>query len=270
MAHSVSDHLHVMIADYDRFIRTVIPHYETMRAVQLELLARSLPPDGRVIDLGGGTGALARAVAEKFPGVRVEIWDTDPAMLEVARERCAAFGDRVHFVERSFAEPLPACDAVVACIALHHVKDISAKGKIYANIFQALRPGGIFANADCVMSETPRRSRLNCVCSPKPVLPNRIAFGERPHSPSSAGCGPEPVRRDPISRPRVRGCRGARRGERLSSTPYSAPGRDDDCSDVISGFLDCVQRGVDLGGIQRDETEHSFRETEFSAAHEVH
>jgi hypothetical protein len=43
MAHSVSDHLHVMIADYDRFIRTVIPHYETMRAVQLELLARCLP-----------------------------------------------------------------------------------------------------------------------------------------------------------------------------------------------------------------------------------
>lgn len=144
-----------MIADYDRFIRTVIPHYETMRAVQLELLAHCLPPDGRVIDLGGGTGALARAVAEKFSGVQVEIWDTDPAMLEVAQERCGAFGDRVRFVERSFAEPLPPCDAVVACIALHHVKDKAAKEKIYGNIFRALRPGGIFANADCVMSETP-------------------------------------------------------------------------------------------------------------------
>jgi tRNA (cmo5U34)-methyltransferase len=155
MAHSVSDHLHVMIADYDRFIRTVIPHYEMMRAVQLELLARCLPPDGRVLDLGGGTGALARAVAEKIPRASVEIWDTDPAMLEVARERCAPFGHRVNFVERSFAEPLPACDAVVACIALHHVKDVPAKGKIYSNIFRALRPGGIFANADCVMSETP-------------------------------------------------------------------------------------------------------------------
>jgi tRNA (cmo5U34)-methyltransferase len=155
MAHSVSDHLHVRIADYDRFIRTAIPHYETMRAVQLDLLARCLPPDGRVIDLGGGTGALARAVAEKFSRVSVEIWDTDPSMLEVARERCAPFGDRVNFVERSFAEPLPDCDAVVACIALHHVKDMPAKGKIYANIFRALRPSGIFANADCVMSETP-------------------------------------------------------------------------------------------------------------------
>ena len=89
MAHSVSAHLHVMIADYDRFIRTVIPHYETMRAVQLDLLGRSLPFDGRVIDLGGGTGALAQAVAEKFPKVFVEVWDTEPAMLEVARQRCA-------------------------------------------------------------------------------------------------------------------------------------------------------------------------------------
>jgi tRNA (cmo5U34)-methyltransferase len=162
MAHSVSDHLHVMIADYDRFIRTVIPHYETMRAVQLELLARCLPSDGRVIDLGGGTGALARAVAEKFPAVQVEIRDTDPAMLEVARERCAAFGDRVHLIERSFAEPLSACDAVVACIALHHVKDMAEKGKIYANIFRALRPGGIFANADCVMSETSAVRAASC------------------------------------------------------------------------------------------------------------
>lgn len=155
MAHSVADHLRVTIADYDRFIRTVIPHYETMRAVQLDLLARCLPPQGCVLDLGGGTGALAAAVAEKFPQARVEIWDTDPAMLAVARERCTAFGDRVSFVERSFAESLPACDAVVACIALHHVKEMMAKKVIYTNISQALRPGGIFANADCVMSAVP-------------------------------------------------------------------------------------------------------------------
>jgi tRNA (cmo5U34)-methyltransferase len=155
VAHSVADHLHVKIADYDRFIRTVIPGYEAMRAVQLGLLARSLPPGGRVLDLGGGTGALAAVVAEKFPTAQVEIWDTDPAMLTVARERCARFGGRVTLVERSFAGPLPACDAVVACIALHHVKDLAVKGGIYANIRCALRPGGLFANADTAMSTVP-------------------------------------------------------------------------------------------------------------------
>jgi tRNA (cmo5U34)-methyltransferase len=156
MAHSVASHLQIEIADYDRFIRTIIPGYDAMRAVQLDLLASVLPPDGRVLDLGGGTGALAAAVAGKFPDVRVEIWDTDPAMLAVARQRCGGCGDRVTYVARSFAEPLPDCDAVVACIALHHVKDLAVKGKIYANIHRALRSGGVFANADTTMSSDPR------------------------------------------------------------------------------------------------------------------
>jgi len=152
MAHSVADHLQVKIEDYDRFIRTVIPHYDTMRRIQLELLERFLPSGGRVLDLGGGTGALAAAVADRFPEARIEIWDTDREMLAVARGRCEPFGDRVSFVARSFTETLSACDAVVACIALHHVKDMAAKGAIYANIWRALRPDGLFANADCVMS----------------------------------------------------------------------------------------------------------------------
>lgn len=149
MAHSVSGHLHLRIAEYDALIGRLVPAYPTMRPVQLDLLALGLPPaGGRVLDLGGGTGALAAAVADRFPSVTVEIWDTDPAMLGAARERCARFGGRVRLVERSFADPLPACDAVAACIALHHVKDLEVKAGIYRNIFAALRPGGMFVNAD--------------------------------------------------------------------------------------------------------------------------
>jgi tRNA (cmo5U34)-methyltransferase len=160
MAHSVAAHLRIEIGDYDRFIRTIIPGYDAMRAVQLDLLAGCLPPGagagGLVLDLGGGNGALAAAVAERFPGVQVEIWDTDPAMLAVARARCAGLGDRVRHVDRSFIGPLPACDAVVACIALHHVKDMAVKAGIYAHIHRALRPGGLFANADTTVSSVPR------------------------------------------------------------------------------------------------------------------
>jgi tRNA (cmo5U34)-methyltransferase len=149
MAHSVEGHLKLRVAEYDELIRKLVPAYPAMRPVQLRLLALGLPKaGGLVLDLGGGTGALAEAVAENFPAVRVEIWDTDPAMLDAARERCARFGERVSYVARSFAEPLTPCDAVVACIALHHVKDLAVKGAIYRNIFAALKPGGIFVNAD--------------------------------------------------------------------------------------------------------------------------
>ena len=154
MAHSVSGHLKLRVAEYDELIRKLVPAYPAMRPVQLELLALALPdcdagpePCRRVLDLGGGTGALAAAIAERFPTATVEIWDTDPAMLAVSRERCARFGERIRYVERSFADPLPPCDAVAACIALHHVKDMAVKGTIYKNIHAALRPGGIFMNA---------------------------------------------------------------------------------------------------------------------------
>jgi tRNA (cmo5U34)-methyltransferase len=156
MAHSVEGHLKLRIAEYDQRIRILVCAYEAMRAEQLALLARCLPrAGGLVLDLGGGTRALAAAVAERFPGTRVQIWDTDPAMLAFARERCAPFGDRVVLVEKSFTAPLPACDAVVACIALHHVQDMAVKGEIYRNIFAALRPGGLFANADTLMDSRP-------------------------------------------------------------------------------------------------------------------
>src|SRR5262245_9923099 len=103
MAHSVSGHLQLKVAEYDDLIRQLVPAYPAMRPVQLELLALVMPQSGGlVLDLGGGTGALAAAIAERFPQASVEIWDTDPDMLAVARERCAAFGPRVRYVQRSF------------------------------------------------------------------------------------------------------------------------------------------------------------------------
>ncbi len=156
MGHSVSGHLKLRVAEYDELIRKLVPAYPAMRPVQLELLALALPAGkGRVLDLGGGTGALAAAIAERFPGAEVEIWDTDPEMLGIARERCAEFGERVRYVQRSFTEPLTPCDAVAACIALHHVKDMTVKAGLYRNIHTALRPGGMFVNADTAVCATP-------------------------------------------------------------------------------------------------------------------
>jgi tRNA (cmo5U34)-methyltransferase len=158
MGHSVEGHLKLNVADYDKLIRQLVPGYAAMREAHMALLRKLLPADRRtlVLDLGGGTGALAEAVAETLPKAEVEIWDIDRAMLGLARTRCARFGPRVRYVERSFAEPLSPCDAVVACIALHHVKDMAAKGAIYRNIFTALKPGGVFLNADTAIAASGR------------------------------------------------------------------------------------------------------------------
>ena len=125
MSHSVQGHLRLRASEYDELIRKLVPAYPAMRPVQLDLLALSIPAkDGLVLDLGGGTGALAEALAERFASVTIEIWDIDPEMLKIARERCAHFGERVHYREGSFTGPLPSCDAVAACLSLHHIKDL--------------------------------------------------------------------------------------------------------------------------------------------------
>jgi len=137
--------------EYDRIIRTYIPHYDESRGMQLDLLAAGLPNSAtRIVDLGGGTGSLAEAILERFPYVSVLVRDLDKDMLAIARNRLARFGSRVELDTGSFTDPLPPADAVVAAFALHHVRSLQEKAYVYRGIRQAIRPGGVFLNDDAV------------------------------------------------------------------------------------------------------------------------
>ena len=154
--HSVKRHLDVDVESYDAQIRRFIPHYDDMLATGVELLAALAPADAHVLDLGGGTGALSAAVLEGLSGVRVTVLDVDPDMLGEARRRLVGYGDRVAFHEGSFLDPLPAADAVVASLALHHVHDLPTKTKLYRAIRDALSPAGVLLNLDAAVSEDKR------------------------------------------------------------------------------------------------------------------
>jgi ubiquinone/menaquinone biosynthesis C-methylase UbiE len=105
--HSVKRHLDVAAEDYDIQIRRFIPHYDDMIRTGVELLAALAPADGHVLDLGGGTGSLSRAVLDGLPGMRVTVLDVDADMLDEARRRLADAAGRVSFHEGSFLDPLP-------------------------------------------------------------------------------------------------------------------------------------------------------------------
>ena len=160
MAHSVKRHLDVDADAYDVAIRRFIPYYDDMLATGVELLAALAPPRAHVLDLGGGTGALSAAVLNGLPEARVTMLDVDSAMLAEGRRRLAAFGNRIEFREASFFDPLPAADAVVASLALHHVHDLGAKTDLYRAIHAALAPGGVFVNLDAAITEGPRLNAL--------------------------------------------------------------------------------------------------------------
>lgn len=159
-AHSVKRHLRVDADGYDAQIRRFIPHYEEMIATGVEVLSALAPAEAHILDLGGGTGALSSAVLAGLPRSRVTVLDVDAEMLAEARRRLAGFGDRVSFEQASFLDPLPAADAVVASLALHHVHDLDTKTALYRAIHDALSPGGVLLNLDAAVSEGERLNRL--------------------------------------------------------------------------------------------------------------
>jgi tRNA (cmo5U34)-methyltransferase len=158
--HSVKRHLDVDAEGYDVQIRRLIPDYDDMITTGVELLAALAPADAHVLDLGGGTGALSAAVLEGLPGVRVTVLDVDTDMLDEARRRLERFADRVAFREGSFLDTLPAADAMIASLALHHVHELGAKTGLYRAIHDTLAPGGVLLNLDATVTEDPRLNGL--------------------------------------------------------------------------------------------------------------
>jgi tRNA (cmo5U34)-methyltransferase len=74
-------------------------------------------------------------------------------MLDRARE---AIGDRVRYVVGDLTDALPAgpWDAVVSALAVHHLANPD-KAALFKRVHAALRPGGIFVNAEQVAGPTP-------------------------------------------------------------------------------------------------------------------
>jgi ubiquinone/menaquinone biosynthesis C-methylase UbiE len=158
---SVASHLNVSPADYDVKIRALIPLYDELIPEAAAALRLAQRPVKTIVDLGVGTGALALAclnVALRLRSGQARIWgiDADDSMMAIARRRLGRRAARVEFVHGSFTDAaLPRCDAIVASYALHHIRSTRAKQGFYKKCFQALRPGGVLVNGDCMPASTP-------------------------------------------------------------------------------------------------------------------
>jgi ubiquinone/menaquinone biosynthesis C-methylase UbiE len=153
---SVSSHLAVSPAEYDAHIRLLIPLYDELIAEVARALDQATRSVRTIVDLGIGTGALARACLDHLPGARVWGIDADADMVVVAHKRLRRQSQRVTMTTGSFLDAaLPTCDAIVASYSLHHVKTLRAKLAFYRRCHRALRPGGVLINGDCAPASTP-------------------------------------------------------------------------------------------------------------------
>lgn len=105
-------------------------------------------PGATVLEVGCGRGVGTRLILEEFGAARVDAFDLDPHMVELARRRLACQGERVRLwvgdVTR-IAVPDAAYDAVFDFAIIHHAPDWRAA---LAEIHRVLKPGGRFFAAE--------------------------------------------------------------------------------------------------------------------------
>ncbi len=150
---SVASHLGISVREYDQRIRTFIPNYEEL----LDETAGTLDPSVRtIVDFGVGTGALSARCLRHAANARVIGVDADDTMLPLAKRR---LGDRATLAQGNFLSfELPRVDAVVATLALHHIRTRAVKLRLYERIHAALGRRGVMVSGDYHPSENKERA----------------------------------------------------------------------------------------------------------------
>ena len=144
---------------FDELIRKLIPDYERMIGILVDVISFPEERSLTVMDLGCGTGAVSAAIAGKFPNASLTGVDLSDIMLRHAKIK---LGDRLDCIRADFNQfEFPQqYDLIVSSLALHHLKTDADKLTFYKKIYAALNPAGQFINLDVVAGGSGALHRL--------------------------------------------------------------------------------------------------------------
>ncbi len=139
-------------ANYDRSRHSLIPDYDDLYGSAVEALALDGCEDVRIMDLGAGTGGFSAEVINAHPACAIELTDISKPMLEQSRAKFGADG-RFSFRELDIVsgEFGSDWDRIISSFVIHHLPH-EQKRTVFAKVFAALKPGGMFVNIDQVQA----------------------------------------------------------------------------------------------------------------------
>jgi tRNA (cmo5U34)-methyltransferase len=154
---------------YDSTIDAIVPYYRVVHQTIIQLIGSNVKDAaGTVLDIGSGTGMEAIPILQQFPNLSIVTLDYSQAMNDelslklksLSREKLDSrismlLGDvsGLHRSSDNLLRKLPEKEqetgyiAVVSAFAIHHLSHLQ-KIKVYKRMYEILRKGGIFINAD--------------------------------------------------------------------------------------------------------------------------
>jgi len=151
----VKKHFDEEAEQYDGIIKNLIPYYGQMVEAAVNTISREREAEIEVMDLGCGTGTMAKAVLDSYPKAKIACVDISENMLRLAAYR---LHDAINpeFINSDFYDLnfTRTYDVIISSLALHHIVTTEDKVLFYKKIFGALNNGGVFVNADVVLAST--------------------------------------------------------------------------------------------------------------------
>jgi trans-aconitate methyltransferase len=145
----------------DNFItntRKAIPFGGEQLDIMLRLISKSQPRVNKFIDLGCGDGILSQTILTHYPDAQGLLLDYSSSMIEAANKRMGNFKNQSiiqcdlsnsNWKEHIQEKP----ELIVSGFAIHHLKN-GRKYELFEEIYEVLKPGGIFINMEHVKSAT--------------------------------------------------------------------------------------------------------------------
>lgn len=118
--------------------------------------AAATNPDARhLLDVGCGAGNYALKLLQVLPNLDVDLLDLSRPMLDRAIQRVKAIASgQVVAIQGDIREvplALGCYDVIVAAATLHHLREDAEWARVFAKLYQALKPGGSLWISDMVV-----------------------------------------------------------------------------------------------------------------------
>lgn len=137
--------------DYDKYRKQAIPNMDIYYNTVVNLTKNFSDP--KILDLGAGTGILTELLYKQHPNSDITLVDLSTEMLNIAKNK---FNDKnfkyieADYLTHDFDKDY---DIIVSSLSIHHLTD-EEKKVLYKRIYNFLRTGGVFINADQVCGAT--------------------------------------------------------------------------------------------------------------------